>query len=802
MNQSINRVGIIGAGTMGAGIAAHLANADIPVVLLDIVTPNLSAEEKADSSARNRHVQAAFNRMATGRPVQLGRSDRASLITLGNIEDDFDLLAECDWVVEVIIERLQPKRDLMARLETTCKPTAIVSSNTSGIPIAEIVAECGEDFRRRFLGTHFFNPPRYLKLLEIIPTEESDPEVVERMSEFGRSTLGKGIVLCKDTPNFIANRFGAITGSFIAETALANGYPVAEADMLLGPLIGRPKTGYFRLADLVGLDIRANVLNNLYDAVPHDDYRELLKGETFWPVFDRMMENGWLGNKSGQGFNKKVIVDGKRQFWTLNTDTFEYAPSKITGYPSVEEAQKIRNLPDRVRHLLNADDHGAWLVKQVIFNMLEYAAYVTPEIAYSLADVDNAVRWGFNYEVGPFELWDALGVAETAEMMKAEEFRVANWIKAMLGAGNEGFYREGEVYDFESGGYRPKSTDPNHLTIDSLTILASNDSASLHDMGDGVLLLEFHSKANALDDDIFAMGKRALERLEDEFAALVVGNEGRHFSAGARMRTLTPQPSFSQGEEEQDALVSVSEMEQTDRWIRQGQEFMLALQSVGKPVVAAVQGMALGGGAELAMHCQRAVAAHEVGMGLVEFNVGLVPGWGGTKELMRRRVNPIARVASEKVLPILRELLAQLMTAKISNNAWEAKSLGYLAEGDAIVMNPDHRLAQAKEIALAEIPLFEKTDALDEIYAAGSRAREILQAEINAREEKGEISAFDAVIGRKLTHILCGDVEEPSWVPAQHIMDIARTSSLDIRFRPESRARMAHMLKTGKPLRN
>ncbi len=794
----MNKVGIIGAGTMGAGIAAHLANADVPVVLLDIVTPHLSDDEKANPEARNRHVQAAFKRMATGRPVQLARPDRAELITLGNIEDDFDLLAECDWVVEVIIERLQPKRALMARLEATCKPTAIVSSNTSGIPIAEIVAECGEDFRRRFLGTHFFNPPRYLKLLEIIPTDETSDEVVARMRDFGRSRLGKGIVLCKDTPNFIANRFGAITGSFIAETALSNGYSVAEVDMLLGPLIGRPKTGYFRLADLVGLDIRANVINNLYPVVPHDKYRELLKGQTFWPVFDRMMENGWLGNKSGQGFIKKTMVDGKREFWTLDPATFEYAPPKITTYPSVEAAQAIRDLPERIRYLLNADDRGAWLVQRVIFNMLEYAAYVAPEIAYSLEDVDNAVRWGFNYEMGPFELWDALGVAEIAGMMENAGHHVADWVRAMLASGNERFYRDGMVYDFVGGEYRPKTTDPDHLTITSFTPIETNESATIHDMGDRVLLLEFHGKANAIDDAIFAMGRRALELLESQYAALVIGNEGRHFSAGARMKTQ-PTPSKEEG---QSPLVSESEFAQTEQWIQQGQAFMLALHQAKKPVVAAVHGFALGGGAELAMHCWRSVAAFDARMGLVEFNVGLVPGWGGTKELLRRRVNPVARVVPEKVLPILRELLAQLMSAQISDNAWEARTLGHLCAEDVIVMNADHRLAKAKEIALTETSTFEQMESLEEIYAAGRGAREVLDAELNAREAKGEISAFDGVIGRKLTHILCGDVDEPTWVDPQHILDLARSASLDIRFRPESRARMAHMLKTGRPLRN
>ena len=771
---------------MGSGIAAHLVNADVSVVLLDIPTPNLGEAEKGDRTARNRHVQTLFERMANGRPVQLGRPERADLVTLGNTEDDFGLLAACDWVIEVIIEQIQPKRELMARLEQVCKPTAIVSSNTSGIPIAEIVADCSADFRTRFLGTHFFNPPRYLKLLEIIPTQDTDANVVEVMSDFGRNTLGKGVVLCKDTPNFIANRFGAITGSFIAETALANGYPVAEADMLLGPLIGRPKTGYFRLGDLVGLDIRANVLRNLYPAIPHDDYRELLMGKTLWSVFDEMIANGWLGNKAGQGFVKKMMVDGKRQFWTLDPTDFEYKPSQISGYPSVEAIKKNRSLVERLRHLLRADDRGAQFVKSVVFNMLEYAAYVTPQIAYSLADVDNAVRWGFNYEMGPFEVWDALGVAETAAQMEANGHRVAKWVTAMLASGRSSFYDEEGVYDFAGGGIRQKSTDPRHLSISTLPTVTKNDSASLRDMGDGVLLLEFHSKANALDSDIFQIGRQALERLASDFNALVIGNEGRHFSVGAKLGAATD------GDPHEAAASR----------IRLGQQFMMDVRHAAKPVVTALHGRALGGGCEMAMQGWRSVAAHELIIGLVEFNVGLVPAWTGVKELLRRRINPIAEENPDDVLPQLQVLLSQLMQAKVSSSAWEAKSLGYLRDGDVIVMNPDHRLVVAKELALELVSQKRPAPAVEKIYAAGAEAYNALEQMLRQQEADGKISQFDGVIGRQLATILTGGKIAPQWVDPWQILDLERDASLAIRFDDRSIARMQHMLATGKPLRN
>ena len=792
----IEKVGIVGAGTMGSGIAAHLVNSGIPVVLLDIPTPDLDTFEQHDHTARNRLVQSLFDRMANGRPVQLGRPDLADRVTLGNTEDDFELLGDCDWVVEVIIEQLAPKRALMARLEQVCKPDAIVTSNTSGIPINEIVAGCSAEFQARFLGTHFFNPPRYLKLLEVIPTKWTAPEVVERISDFGRNTLGKGVVLCKDTPNFIANRFGAVTGAFIAETALSGGYPVAEADMLLGPLIGRPKTGYFRLADLVGLDIRCNVIRNLYPAVPHDDYRELLMGKTFWPVFDKMLANGWLGNKKGQGFNKKVMIDGKRQFWTLDTDKFEYKPTKIASYPSVEAIKKNRNAVERIRHLISADDRGAQLVKRVIFNMLEYAAYVTPEIAYSLADVDNAIRWGFNYQIGPFELWDALGVADTAAQMEAAGHRVADWVKAMLAAGITTFYQTDGVVNFDNVAQTsPSVADPRHLSLATIRAsggpLETNASASLHDMGSGVLLFEFHSKVNSLDMDILTMGNIALQKLNGEFDAMVIGNEGRHFSVGANLGKSA----------ESDPVAAAA-----DR-IRHGQRLMISLSQSVKPIVTALHGRALGGGCEISMTGWRSVAHHELIIGLVEFNVGLVPAWTGVKELLRRRVNPIARKKPDKVLPMLQTLLKQLMGAKVSSSAWDAKTLGYLREDDLIVMNPDHRLLVAKELALEltkDNPLPHMEITWDtQIYAAGNAAKQQLINGLIGQQTAGKISEFDLVIGRNLANILCGgDIAEPTWVDHWDILALEQAASLAIRFDPRSIARREHMLKTGKPLKN
>ncbi|HEX6383201.1 MAG TPA: 3-hydroxyacyl-CoA dehydrogenase family protein, partial [Anaerolineae bacterium] len=463
-----NKVAVLGAGTMGGGIAAHLANIGIDVVLLDMVPPNLSEAEKNDPKARNRIVNAGYERMAKARPANLARDDRAKFITLGNFEDNLDKIADCDWIVEAIVEQLEPKQQLMARVEEMRKPNSIVSSNTSGIPIHEIAEGRSADFKAHFLGTHFFNPPRYLELLEVIPTEDTKPEVVDFMVKFGRDVLGKGVVVTKDTPNFIANRFIAIAGSYAVEYALEHGYSIEEIDAITGELLGRPKTATFRLTDLVGLDVMVHVNRNLYPAIPDDDYRGSLVGDRSTELYDRMLENQWLGNKTGQGFYKRVDVDGERQFWVLNPETMEYEPPTKVRFESVGAVRKIEDLGQRLRALLQHDDRAAQYVRDTLYYTLAYAAYITPEIAYSIVDVDHANRWGFAHQAGPFEIWDMLDVRATAEEMEAAGLEVAEWVKEMLDSGHEGFYQNGRYYDFESKSYKPIDKDNKVVVIDDL----------------------------------------------------------------------------------------------------------------------------------------------------------------------------------------------------------------------------------------------------------------------------------------------------------------------------------------------
>jgi 3-hydroxyacyl-CoA dehydrogenase len=794
MSYSINKVAVIGAGTMGGGIAAHLANIGIPVALLDIVPPDLSEAEKDDPKARNRIVQSLFDRMKKAKPANLARQDRADLITLGNLEDDFDLIADCDWIVEVIIEQLEPKQQLMERIEAVRKPGSIISSNTSGIPLHQIADGRSAEFKAHFLGTHFFNPPRYLKLLEIIPTNDTDPEVLDFMVSFGRDVLGKGVVICKDTPNFIGNRFFAVAASYGIEYALTHGYTVPEVDAITGPTIGRPKTATYRLMDLVGLDVMAHVNRNLYALIPEDKYRDVLVEPKMTAVIQKMLDNGWLGNKSGQGFYKKTFVDGKREFWTLNTDTFEYEPSPKVRFDSIGAVRKIEDLGERLRNFLAFDDRAAEYARHLLYFGFSYAAYVAPEIAYKLSDIDDAMRWGFAHEAGPFEMWDMLGVAETVEKMEALGYEVADWVKEMLASGKTSFYTNGSVYDFNDKKYDPLVVDKKIILIKDLQAagkeVASNDSAAIFDMGDGVALLEFHSKMNAVDPPMGEMAQMALERLQTDFDGLVIGNDGDNFSVGANI--------FLVG-----ALAAQGKWDELHEMVRGLQQVTFALRHAPKPVVTAVHQMALGGGAEMAMAGWETVAAHESYMGLVEMGVGVIPAGGGCKELLRRKVNPVMLTKNSDILPIMQEVFEQIALAKVGTSAWEDKELGYLRPTDIIVMNSDHRLYLAKERVLQLIADGVRPPEVEKIYAAGRDTYDALQMGIKTLEWGRYASEHDAKIAGKLAYVLCGgDISAPAWVDPWYILDLEREAFVSLMGEQKTRDRMMHMLQTGKPLRN
>lgn len=811
MPQKINRVAVIGAGTMGAAIAAHVANAGYPVLLLDIAPNSLTPDEEAKGltlnqpAVRNRIVQAGFERARKARPASFMGQAAQRLVTLGNLEDDFDRLAGADWILEAIIEKLEPKQQLMARIEAARKPGSIVSSNTSGLPIASIAQGRGDDFKRHFLGTHFFNPPRYLKLLELIPTAETDPEVVKTMAAFMENALGKGVVYCKDTPNFIGNRLFSIGNCFAANNALERGYTVAEVDNLTGPLLGRPKTATFRLLDLVGIDIAAHVAHNLHNLIPHDPYRDILHAPKLDNLFNELMTRGWLGNKSGQGFYKQSKdAEGNRVFLTLNLDSFDYSPPEKTQFDSVEAVRKIEKLGDRLNALFDEqwqNDRGAQYIWALISYELAYVAHVAPEIAHDLKSIDDAIRWGFAFEAGPFQLWDALGVAPTVLKMEESGHTIAPWVKEMLAAGCESFYRveNGRVtgyYEWNTKAYIDLSPHPKQINIDTLRSqnreLERNNSASILDMGDGVLLLEFHSKMNALDEDVIKMMGQAQTMLEqdDSHVGLVIGNEGENFCVGANLFLIAM--TAQQG--------TTGQLEQMVQAVQQA---LLAFRYSPKPVVAAVHGRVLGGGAEVALAASRVVAHAESYIGLVEPGVGLVPAAGGVTALVRRILSAGMQVNHADPLPLAQQIFETIGLAKVGASAAESRDLGFLTPTDRIVMNRDHLLYEAKQEVLSLAAHGYTPPAPAQLYAGGRNLKAALKMGVWLMQQAGYISQHDLLIGNWLAHIIAGgNLSGEQWVSEQYFLDLERRAFVELAATEKSQARMWHMLKEGKPLRN
>ncbi len=802
---ALGRAAVIGAGTMGAAIAALLADAGVPVDLLDIAPDTLTPDEQArgltleSPVVRNRIVRAGLERAKRARPASFMGQAAEDLVRPGNLTDDFDRLGAADWIVEAIVENLDAKQQLMARLEAVVKPTAIVSSNTSGIPIHKLAEGRQPDFRRRVLGTHFFNPPRYLKLLEVVPTAETDPAVVAAIRRIGEETLGKGVVVCKDTPNFIANRLGSIDSAGTLAYILKHEYAVDEVDALTGPLIGRPKTAFFRLQDVVGLDVAVSVQQNLYDLIPNDPFREMLRDPAVVALEQQMLSRGWLGNKAGQGFYKAVRDGKQRAFWVLDLKTLEHRAPQPPSYPSVAEAAQLPALPDRLRFLVRQADRAGQLIWAMLSRSLAYAAWRVGEIADDVASIDDAVRWGFGHELGPFETWDALGVAETAERMRAEGIALPAWIDQMLASGHPTFYRTDDrgrttAYDPRAGAYRSAPLDSKAIVVRDLKAsgkeVRRNASASLIDLGDGVLCLEFHSKANSLDAEIADMVRQAKDEVERNWAALVVGNQGQHFCAGANLAFVAQ-------------AAQAGQFDAIEQLIRETQDAFMGLRHCRRPVVTAPFDMALGGGAEVTMVGARVCAHAEAYIGQVEPNVGLVPGGGGCKELLRRVVSPAMRVPGTDPLPILQQVLQTIAGSRVSGSAPEARELGFLADDDRIVMNRDHLLAEAKALALSLAPGYRPPEPGPVIWAGGLRVLAGLQVAIDQMVAAGRASEHDARIGHHLAYILAGgDLSEPQWVDEQYILDLERQAFIALCHEPKSVERMWAMLKTGQRLRN
>ncbi len=804
--RDIGKVAVLGAGTMGARIAAHLANAHVPCVLLDLPPTSLTAEEQSkgltlqDAPVRNRLAEQGLRAALQSSPAAFFIPENARFIALGNLQDHLGWLKSCDWIIEAVVEDLEAKRELYRTVDAVRAPRSIISSNTSGISINQLAEGLSDDFRQHFLGTHFFNPPRYLRLLEVIPTTQTRAEVIETITRFGEKFLGKGVILAKDTPNFIANRIGTFIILNVLHFLARGAFSIEELDALTGPAVGLPKSGTFRTLDLVGLDVFAHVVNNLAAALPNDERRDLLRVPDFIAA---MIHRGLLGDKTGQGFYKKSkakVAGDSSEILTLDLKSFEYRQRQKPKLPALELVRGTEDAQERIRTLFYSQDSVGDFYRSFLGEAFHYTASRIPEISDDIVSVDRAMKWGFNWELGIFEMWDAVGVAQVMEQWRRENRHLPPLVEALLTSGNKTFYASLEAtecyFDLSSRNYKPIPTPPGVLILKSLKArqreIRRNPGASLIDLGDGVIALEFHSKMNTLGPDTVAMIFTGLKLLDESFQAMVIGNQGANFSVGANLMLV---------------LISIQEGEwdELEEAVRAFQNANMALKYATKPVVAAPFGLTLGGGVEITLHCRRARAAAETYMGLVEAGVGLVPAGGGTKEMLVRAMDKALAVKDADPFDWIKDLFATIGMAKVSTSAEEARKLGYLSELDSYSMNPDRQLAEAKQLALALAQLeAQPAKPRDDILVLGQSAFAKMRLGLHLLRRGGHISEHDAVVGTHLAKILSGGgaFTSPQRVSEQFLLDLERESFLSLCGERKTQERIQHMLKTGKPLRN
>lgn len=798
MNKPIRKAAVIGSGIMGSGIAAQLANAGISCLLLDIVPQRLTDAEMAAGltldhpSVRNRLATAAIAGLAKTKPVPLYDNAFAERITPGNLEDHLPLIADVDWVIEVVVENLGVKQQLLAQVERHWKPGTLVSSNTSGISINAMAEGRSEEFRRHFLGTHFFNPPRYMKLLEIIPGQTTAPEMVQSLSRFCERTLGKTVVLAKDTPNFIANRIGTYGLLVTLREMAEKGYTVEEVDAVTGPAMGRPKSATFRTLDLVGLDTFLHVADNVYANVTEEAEKQVFAAPE---SLKEMVSRGWLGEKSGQGFYRKIKGDRGSEFFSLNLQTMDYGPQGKVASASLEAAKLAKGAAAKTKALLGTPDRYSQLAWDVLKQVLIYSAAKLGEIADSIREIDEAMKWGFNWELGPFETWDAIGLIRSVEKMEAEGLTVPAWVKDWIAQGNASFYKKdgGSLFQAAVGGYAPVELPPEQISLRDLKaqnqVVRSNSGASLIDLGDGVACLEFHSPNNAIGADILQMISHSMDEVRDNFEGLVIANQGRNFCVGANLMLLLM--------EAQD-----EEWDEIDDIIRLFQNTMYRLKRFEKPVIAAPHRMTLGGGVEACMPADQVIAAAETYYGLVEVGVGLIPAGGGCKELALR-ASQQASLADADVQPYINQYFQTVGTAMVSSSGHDAKRLGLLKQTDRVVLNPDHTIYEAKQAVLKLAGSGYEPIPETKFRVVGSEGKAVLQLGALGMHEGGYISDHDLLIANKLAHVLAGgDVPAGTFVTEQYMLDLEREAFLSLCGEPKTRQRMQHMLSKGKPLRN
>lgn len=792
MKRSIKKVAVLGSGVMGSRIACHFAGIGVQVILLDIVPKE--ATESTDPKLRNKIVNDALAAAIKSNPSPVYHKDVIKKISTGNFDDNMKDIAGCDWIIEVVVERLDIKKIVYEKVEQFRKPGTLITSNTSGIPIHMLSEGRGEDFKKNFCGSHFFNPPRYLRLLEVIPTPDTDPAVVDFLMSYGDLYLGKTTVLCKDTPAFIANRVGVFGMMAIMNVKEKLKLSIDEIDTLTGPIIGRPKSATFRTADVVGIDTLVKVAKGVADNCPDDEARHQF---TIPPWLDKMVANNWLGDKTGQGFFKKTKgAAGEKEILTLNLDTMEYGPRVKPKFATVEAAKPIDDLYQRLKMLCAGQDKAGDFYRHFHYGLFSYISHRIPEISDELYRVDDAMMAGFGWEIGAFESWDVLGVGKTVEAMKTAGYKVAPWVEEMLAAGNKNFFKveagKKYCYDPASKSYKILPGGEAFIVMSNYQdkLVWKNGSCKLYDLGDDVLGLQWFTKMGSIGGDVLAGIQTSIEKAEKSYKGLVIGNEGSNFSAGANVGMIF-------------MLAIDQEYDELDMAIRLFQNTMMRARYSSVPVVVAPHGLALGGACELSLHADKVCPAAETYTGLVELGVGLIPGGGGTKEFALRASDEMHEDEPETIT--LKNRFLNIATAKVATSAFEGFDIGVYRKGlDEVVVNQGRRIAEAKKSVIEisdsgyTMPVQRK-----DVKVLGRSALGALYAGIHAMKTANYATEHDAVVAKKLAWVMCGgDLSEPTFVSEQYLLDLEREAFLSLCGEKKSLERIQSVLKSGRPIRN
>ena len=796
--RKIRKVAVLGSGLMGSGIACHFANIGMEVLMLDIVPFDLTEDEKKNKAARNRLVDGAMKKALKAKPAPLFDKSFAKRITTGNFDDDLHKIKDYDWIIEVVIERLDIKQQLFEKVEQHRTPGTLITSNTSGIPIHMMLDGRSEDFQKHFCGTHFFNPPRYMRLLEIIPTPKTDPAITSFLMQFGSRFLGKQTVLAKDTPAFIGNRIGLFAAANIFNLTSELGLTIEEVDSITGPAIGRPKTGSFRLGDLVGLDTAGKVIEDIRKNCPHDEQAQMF---TLPDYFKYLLEQKYYGDKVGQGFYKKTNErdeKGRRVILAFNLETKEYAPSVRPKIASVQAAKQIDDLPNRVRHMFNAEDKGGQLTRKSLLSLFAYVSNRIPEVADHLYSIDDAMTTGYGWDLGPFHYWDIIGIAEGKCLAEEAGEKVADWVQEMLDAGHTSFYKREDgalkYYDIPSKSYKTIPGTEQLVILDNYRdkdLVYSNSEINLHDIGDGVLCLEFTSKHNAIGEGILRGIQEAVTIAEEgDWVGLVIGNNDKNFTVGANLMLIGM---FAFQQEWEELNMAVAMFQQTSMRCRYSTI----------PVVAATQGYTFGGGCEISMHCDATVAAAETYIGLVEAGVGLIPGGAGTKEFAVR-ISDAFHAQGDVQIPTLIEGFKSIATAQVATSAYEGFNHMYLQKHrDMVVPNTQMNIAEAKKKVLELADNYTQPIPRNNVKVLGRTGLGALFTAANELRLGRYASDHDIKIAHKIAWVLCGgDLTGAQEVSEQYLLDLEREAFLSLAGEQKTLERIQHMLQTNKPLRN